>query len=54
MTQYINRAIIQGNLGSDPSTIISRKGDKFTTFSIATQIDSKWFCTKNPMRPSSS
>jgi single stranded DNA-binding protein len=38
MTQFINKAIIQGNLGSDP-IIKPKKGGKFVIFSIATEVE---------------
>lgn len=37
--KYINKVTIQGNLGSNPIARTSKKGDKFVTFSVATQIE---------------
>ena len=37
--KYINKVTLQGNLGSDPVVRTSKKGNKFVTFSIATQIE---------------
>ena len=39
MTHFINKAIIQGNLGSDPITKPSKKGSNFVIFSIATEVE---------------
>ncbi|MDA9231271.1 single-stranded DNA-binding protein [Rickettsiales bacterium] len=39
--KYVNKVTLQGNLGSDPIVRTSKKGDKFITFSIATQIEYK-------------
>jgi single-stranded DNA-binding protein len=40
MTHFINKAIIQGRLGSNTQTQTSKKSDhKFATFSIATEVE---------------
>ncbi len=40
MTHFINKAIIQGRLGSNTQTQTSKKSDhKFATFSIATEAE---------------
>ncbi|MDA0902686.1 MAG: single-stranded DNA-binding protein [Proteobacteria bacterium] len=39
MTQFINKAIIQGNLGADPTVRTDNKGRKFSNFSIATNVE---------------
>ncbi len=36
MIHFINKATVQGNLGNDPVTKLTKKGEKFAILSIAT------------------